>query len=153
LFLGRFSEALPHLVELTRRYPERPEARYNLALCRYQIGRDHFKNGRWDPARGEFSRCDHLLRPVAPSEADDIRRWEAEAAFRAGSAMLVAETAQDPERIARIFEEGTKVSPDEARWWLGAALAAATNGQPAAAADRFAEAQRRAADRPGLAFG
>lgn len=150
---GRYRDALPHLVELSRRHQRSATVRHNLAVCRYHLGRDHFRHKRWEPARAEWARCYHLLKPLAPQEAAAVRQGQQEAGYRAAAQMLAATPPTELERAAQIFREGCQSEPDDARWWLGAGLAAALAGDHATAAPCFARAEELAPGRPGFALG
>jgi tetratricopeptide (TPR) repeat protein len=153
LQLGRYREALPHLVELSRRRPRDAAVRHNLAVCRYHLGRGHFRQSQWDQARVEWNRCHQLLKSLGLPEAPAVHRLELEAAYRAGARMLAANPPGDLERAGLLFQKGTEAAPAEPRWWFGAGLTAALAGDHARAATCFQEAQKLAPDHAGFTLG
>ena len=116
--LRRHADALPLMMELLRRYPRSTQVQYNLALCRYHVGHEHFRARRWDMVRAQWRRCSHLLRPLSTDEADGVRRWEDEATYRA-SASLLDLKPPDLTRARQMFDDGCQTFPDEPRWWSG----------------------------------
>ena len=154
LILGRFAEALPHLDELETRFPRSVEVRNNLAWCRYRLGQDYFRKGRWDQAREEWHRAGHFCRPTLPAQAREIARAEREAAYRTVVDILAAPDFRGELDHARNLSElACKNAADEARWWFVAGLAASFAGEQKEASERFARASDLDGERTGFALG
>lgn len=155
LQLNRYRDALPHLVELVRRSPRVVALRYNLAVCRFRLGQNHFRQGRWDLAREELSRCGQLLAalPQTEAEAAAVRRWEQEATYRSAAALLLAEPARELDRALQLFRSGAQHGANEPRWQLGIGLAQALAGRHNEAGAAFAAATRLVPDRLAFALG
>jgi hypothetical protein len=153
LQLSRYREALPHLVELSRRYPQADVIRYNLAVCRYHLGRAHYRQSQWDLARREWARSCQLLRDTAAAEAEAVHHWEREAAYRAAARQLSTSRPAEWARAAEALQTGLTEEPAEPRWWFGRGLASALADRHAEAVGYFAEARQRSPDRVSFAVG
>ncbi|NOX55926.1 MAG: tetratricopeptide repeat protein, partial [Planctomycetes bacterium] len=153
LHLNRYRQALPHLVELARRRREDVALRHNLALCRYRIGRDHFRNGRWDGARLEWDRAARLLETLEAEQASSVRACEAEAFYRTAEKLVLSEDEDNWQRAGELFEQGAVDFPDDPRWHFGAGLAWARTGDFERSADCFSRANQRKAGNVGFLLG
>lgn len=153
LALNRYTEALPYLLELARRFPRLAAVRHNLALCRFHAGLAYFRRGQWDSARQEWNRSARLLKPLLPEQAGQIQAMELEASYRVVSATLQGDKKDDLETTQNLCEIACKEVPDDPRWWFAAGLAAAARDEHKRAAECFVEARRHDKSRVSFSLG
>lgn len=138
LHQNRFREALPPLVEVARRSPKEQSVRENLAYCRFQLGREYYRQAQPDAAQLQFARAREILAGLGSPLATAVGLWENEARFRVAAGLLTSRRARQPQRAADAFEEGAKLTPQDRRWWFGLGLARAELKQFEASAEAFA---------------
>ncbi len=143
LQLRRFREALSPLVELHKRQPDREAIRFNLAICYYQAGREHFGKSQWEAARKQFAQAEKLLRPISPEQADGVQAWHLEAGYREAVRLLEVnvKSASNLRRACELLDAGCPAAPNELRWAFGAGIVHALKGDLIASVDYLARAQ------------
>ena len=152
LQLHRDRDALTQLVELHKRCPEDANVRYNLAVCRFQLGRTYFSRSQWDAARKQFQQAESLLRTVAPEQAAAVLSWELEAGYREAARILQNEAtvAARLKRAKELFESGEKRAPNDGRWSLGVGLIKALKNDFAGSAVAIARAVKTLPNDPSV---
>ena len=63
------------VVDLSRRHPKSAAVRHNLAWCRYRLGQEHFRRGRWDQARADWNRAGVRSGRQKESDANNQHRY------------------------------------------------------------------------------
>jgi len=153
LQLGRFAEALPPLVQLAEAYPDHPGVRHNLGLCRYQLGLNHARQGRWEPAGVDLTLASALLEPTAPAAVPGIARWATEADYRVAAEKIKTGPAPVLPAALKAIDRGCEAEPNNPRWWVASGLAHARAGFHADAAEAFTRARELVPTRAGFALG
>ena len=108
LQLHRYREALTHLVELHERCPEDEAVRFNLAVCRFHLGRSSFAHAQYEVACRQFAYAEELLREAAPNQADAVLAWQLEAGYREAMSILGSKSRRTSElkRACELFDFG-----------------------------------------------
>jgi tetratricopeptide (TPR) repeat protein len=146
----RFREALPHLVAVSQRNPSNEAAVENVAYCRAQLAREHFRKKRWEAAILEFEGARVTFERLNKPFVDTVRGWETECRFRAGVQALTSPGQARPRRAMELFQEATQTSSVEFRSWFGLALAHAALQEHDPAVSAFAKALDARPDHVGV---
>ena len=141
LQMGRFTEALPHLVELGRRRPNHSSIRRNLALCRYHIGMSHVRQERWEPGYRELTQAAALFKTSDMDVAVAVGRWASEAGYRTVTEQIPSGPPEMLSATLAIIDVGCEEEPENPRWPFASGLAHARGGFFADAAADFLKGQ------------